>query len=322
MRNILLHIGRHKTGTTAIQHFLWDNRSALRATGWLVPEAGRVNAGHHGFSQALSPGEIAPDQDLTKIKALVQLQRELADVDEQTRVVISSEAFQNCRPKDIGHAFGAYEARVIVYLRNQLDYLPSAYAQRVHATEYQGTLEDYYHEMFRHGLDYCAFLHDWQGVFPDGFTVRRYNPASVLDDFCSHGLGVDLTQFTVREGDSNPSLNSLVTEFKRQLNALPEEQRLDPAAIYFLLPLLNQRFPAPRVQVPRLIADDIIGCCRKPEARVARRYFDDEALFEYRYSGPDEVPVLDENTYRAMEALLQELMAAYPTPASTRHATL
>ena len=324
MRNILLHIGRHKTGTTAIQHFLWYNRAALRGKGWLVPHAGRVNAGHHGFSRALAPGELKqdPTQDLTRIRALRQLRRELVDVEDQTRVVISSEAFQNCRPSDVAAAFEEYVPRVIVYLRNQLDYLPSAYAQRVHGSNYQGTLEEYYTDIFQHGLDYYAFLQDWQTVFPDAFTVRRYNPASIVEDFCAQGLGLTLQGLQKPQGDQNPSLNSLVTEFKRRQNMLPEGERPHQAAVYFLLPLLNQRFPAPRVQVPEAIADDILQRCREPESRVAKTYFGETQLFEYRTPVTQATPELDEDTYQAMNALLQQLREASPPPADTREARL
>src|SRR5690606_9489375 len=40
-RSIVLHVGAHKTGTTAIQYHFWKNDSDLARYGILYPKAGR-----------------------------------------------------------------------------------------------------------------------------------------------------------------------------------------------------------------------------------------------------------------------------------------
>ena len=39
-KKLYLHIGMGKTGTTALQHFFWDNRDILAAKGICYPKVG------------------------------------------------------------------------------------------------------------------------------------------------------------------------------------------------------------------------------------------------------------------------------------------
>ena len=320
MRKILLHIGRHKTGTTAIQHFLRDNRAALRAAGWVVPESGRVNAGHHGFSEPLSPRSHQAGSDPSELPVFGKLRRELESEEPDQKVVISSEAFQNCQPELVRRAFHGYEVTLIVYLRDQVAYLPTAYAQRVHASNLTDTLDQYYQGHFRNTLNYFAFLKQWESAFDGRIIVRVYQASDTVADFCEHGLYLNSEDFSVRSGNSNPSLNSVVTEFKRQVNCLPESARPDPASIYYLLPKLNEVFPAPKLSASDRIAEDIRKECRASNTKVAKRFFSRRKLFDGPHATGDSSPHVDGETFDKMMAALKELMVKYPTPKSARDA--
>jgi len=56
MKKLLLHIGQHKTGTTAIQHFLADRRNELDGLGILYP-----HTGCHGNQHSLFAGVFLGD---------------------------------------------------------------------------------------------------------------------------------------------------------------------------------------------------------------------------------------------------------------------
>ena len=61
-RKLLLHIGIHKTGTTAIQYLLLHNAKLLAEQGFLVPQSGRPSYepfGHHGRGLD-SQGRLSP----------------------------------------------------------------------------------------------------------------------------------------------------------------------------------------------------------------------------------------------------------------------
>ena len=61
-KRVFLHIGTHKTGTTAIQAFLMKNEQGLRQQGILFPVSGRperdasVGFGHHLLARSLTGG--------------------------------------------------------------------------------------------------------------------------------------------------------------------------------------------------------------------------------------------------------------------------
>lgn len=311
MRELILHIGRHKTGTTAIQHFLGDNRELLRDYGFLVPKSGLVNAGHHAFSRPLTPPELEKNatDDPQKLPAFRQLRREHASDDPTLTTVISSEAFQNCDPRVVRHAFRDFRTRVVVYLRNQVDYLASAYVQRVHATDYAGTIEAFYRDIYVAGSNYFSFLRNWGNQFPDDLRVRRYRSANIVADFREHALGLADAGFEVRGAASNPSLNSRVAAFKREFNSrnLPDKPSIDQ--IYYLLPQLNEYFPAEQFRVPGPIREALVEHCRSSDAAVAVAYFGDEALFDYD-SHPDGQSADSEAVdFDAMYEALKDLLA-------------
>lgn len=129
MRCLTLHIGRHKTGTTAIQNFLFRNREQLLERGFYVPMAGRDGAGHHRLSRELS---TVKKRRLKRRggagEAFLELAREVGQLEPGPQLLISSEDFQNCDPAVVSKALAAYRTRVVVYIREQVNYLASAYA--------------------------------------------------------------------------------------------------------------------------------------------------------------------------------------------------
>ena len=109
MRKLILHIGRHKTGTTAIQRFLYGNPELLRANGYCYPDHGAIGFGHHDIAGALIKknmelSEISDNEAVNKIRELIAgLVKGKKGIP-----IISSEAFQNCDPKLVRAALSAY----------------------------------------------------------------------------------------------------------------------------------------------------------------------------------------------------------------------
>lgn len=285
MRKLLLHIGRHKTGTTSIQRFLQQNRAALLAEhGYFVPQSGRIKDGHAGLAHPLQPRNADARKDIKDprlIATFVELKRELAPQSPDTTVVISSEGFQNCKPDLVRQAFSDYDVRVVVYLRNQLDYLASSYVQRVQATSYTGTLEDFYDDVYLKGSNYARFLKGWNNEFPNEFLVRRYSSNDIVNDFLEHALKLPGGALTVSAGRRNPSLNSVITQFKLALNRRQPKDAPPQLLIYPLLPRLNEQFPGSKFTLPQEIARHLAQQCRDSDNAVAATYFGDSQLFDY-----------------------------------------
>lgn len=47
-RRLVVHVGPPKTGTTSIQHALWENEKVLRELGVYLPKAGRYELAKRG----------------------------------------------------------------------------------------------------------------------------------------------------------------------------------------------------------------------------------------------------------------------------------
>jgi hypothetical protein len=130
MRKCLVHIGTHKTGTTSLQAVLSSRHDELQQHGFLYPRAGRgpMDA-HHNISMEVSGGARFRPEFGTIGDLLNEIDSTRNDI------VISSEdlcvtAFQPAF-KDLVARLRRSGLAVcfVVYLRNQIDYLRSAYFQ-------------------------------------------------------------------------------------------------------------------------------------------------------------------------------------------------
>src|SRR5262245_50995930 len=128
MRRCFLHIGTHKTGTTALQAVLDKHDADLENCGYLYPKTGRNPfAAHHNIAWELLGDERFRREQGT----LEQLINEISSTDRD--VLISSEAFYICfrqnklEPLITRIMRSGFEISVIVYFRNQIAFSLSAY---------------------------------------------------------------------------------------------------------------------------------------------------------------------------------------------------
>ena len=133
MASVVLHIGTHKTGTTALQATFAAGRAALAARGLVYPVLDGPEAGHHrlvtpwidlGHRGYDGPAGIALWQALVARHAAGP-----------GTLVLSSEGFSRARPRAVDFAGLAglvadFDRRTVVcYLRNQADYIQSIYLE-------------------------------------------------------------------------------------------------------------------------------------------------------------------------------------------------
>ncbi len=313
MHELILHIGRHKTGTTAIQTLLSGNRDALAQRGIYVPLAGLKRPGHQYLAQpmqreALGRSGVDDPNDLDVVRGF---HAEVAALAADLAVAVSAESFQNCDPAVVRQAFARYRTRIVVYIRSQLEYLASSYAQRVQATPYRGSLEAYARDIYR--PNYFRFLNTWFEQFPRQFMVRRYGAGQlyggdVVRDFMRHALRLEPAgDFPpAPENDTNPTLNARVLQFKLELNREGLVNADNAYAVYHALPALIRAFPAPRPALTAQVRDSLLEQCQGPDLATALAYFGEEQLFDYSGYEVAEPAVLEDAERRAMRELLQE----------------
>lgn len=200
MKRLLLHVGTHKTGTTAIQHVLYADRARLGAAGvHYDPARPKSQRGpkyaHHWVAHALARYDAA-DQD-----ALERYRAELLQAPQDT-ILFSSEPFyrhadlsQGDNPRSAEHYlaararyldrvatyFAPFQTEISLYFRRPDRYLESLYKENAASNNLRISFEAYRASsppcfLFR----YQDRLDDWQSRF-DKVAVHCFETACKTD---------------------------------------------------------------------------------------------------------------------------------------------
>ena len=134
MRRIFLHAGEPKTGTSAIQLLLRDNREALLDLGYLVPSAGASRSGNYeGLVSAILGVPVPP-----RFAGCLEAFRAEIDLHPATTVIVSAEcldyAFRIDEKRDRILSFFrdlGLATTIVMFIRADAEILSSAYAEQV-----------------------------------------------------------------------------------------------------------------------------------------------------------------------------------------------
>lgn len=185
---LVLHIGLRKTGTSAIQSFLAQNRAALRLFGVRYPQALLVPQGqdagpkHQHVRQAIAGGEALA----------AQMREAVAERARQSRItVLSAEELSDPDPAiaaALAPLSGEFDIRVVVYLRRQDEWALSTYRQAVMDRDpaaAAGLLPWVSRPEVLARLDYDALLQPWEAAFgQERMAVRLYpHHLPIIPDF-------------------------------------------------------------------------------------------------------------------------------------------
>ncbi|MGB0177544.1 MAG: hypothetical protein ACPF9D_10285, partial [Owenweeksia sp.] len=231
MQRILIHVGPPKTGTSVIQKFLHENRSALMDKGIYYPE-------HFVDSNGVSTGnkEAIYSENVFDPEKLKRLIAKAKGKGAHT-LLLSSEAFY----VDLEDIYDACpRARFILYLRQPLQNMESYYNQAVKRNRKT--------EKFSvQNIDYARFKRLERYIEYCGnssLLVRYYQPrcfkgGSLISDFLQN-LDIPLS------GDGfdpviNPSYSLSALEFKRRVNHVAISKYAD-----YQLDKTLQKFPGGR----------------------------------------------------------------------------
>ena len=227
MKEIIFHIGTHKTGTTSLQHTLHDAGAALSGLGVYYPQAGRIGReGHHNLVYELVSGwRFRP-----ALGGWDALEAELRDRDDPV-VLISSESLSGYRTHAgipercaaLARALGR-RPRIVACLRPQFAYLESIYAQNA-ATGYTAMRFERYllDSIARDAADYGAVLHNWQARFGscEVFAFRPGPDRPPVAQLLRDVLGIDLPA-TIPEQRANDRRGVRAVEFARKTTEIQE----------------------------------------------------------------------------------------------------
>ena len=283
MGTLYLHAGLHKTGTTALQRFLHDNRAALGKDGAVYPSAGMIpdrpaNRGQHELAWALRRGDDG--------RVWERLREEIEGA---PAAVVSSEEFS--RTPDAASYRPAIDAlrgwRLIpvIYLRRQDEFLESMYNYNVRALGETASIMEFAARVrrrldFRHPLKVLVEAFGRESV-----RVRLYGRAelkgSIFEDFLDCiGIGDIGSRYAMPRKAVNPGLTLEGLELMRAAN---ERHRDDAAALAKERGRIGRKHAASPFARHGVLTDEqreeILGRYERPNAWIARTFLEREHLF-------------------------------------------
>lgn len=252
---IILHIGTHKTGTTAIQRFLERNRRALREAGIWYPHEAELLTGGEQRPHHL---DLARSLDVTRHakryspEQIAQITRAICSGAQQHQTtIISAEAFWRIgfgHPDPDGHnrehlwsikklniqhirqLFDGADVEISACLRDHANYIQSLYSEFLISTQYRGSIRQF-ETTYQHALSYHRQLSTWAKEFP--VSVHSYEqlstdgrlPLNFLQKVCrQENLATVVEHEDLRANRSDPIACIAIKRHLNQLD-LPAERR-------------------------------------------------------------------------------------------------
>ncbi len=220
MRKVILHIGRHKSGTTALQEYMYAHKKWLNDNGFIYPQIYFRSTAHHLLSLKFRHDKL---KDLSKEDIDILLDQARSTIIKNTLkdqiIIISAEGFQNCDPGIIRRLFskGDFDVKIVCYFRDQVSYLATSYAQAIHQRLQDIDLNQYIKNA---NPNYYLFISEWKKYF-DNIVVRNFSKKTlinqdIIDDFIENVL--ELKRPDTKQFISNPSLTRRYLSFKYMYN--------------------------------------------------------------------------------------------------------
>lgn len=210
---LVIHCGLHKTGTTALQVTLDQNRESLASASIHYPRSGIHHGGHHNLAW-----ELTRDRRFKQARGtLGDLKYEIGNLD--GNVVLSSEDFESVlhrtdqlqNLKQLARECER-ELHIILFIRNQVEYFESLYLELLR----HGFGEDVLHhadEILNTGR---LSLHEWVYQFDYRQVMQALN--GVLDS----------KQISVGIYDSNARADIVSAFLQLMDSTLPGKLRIQP----------------------------------------------------------------------------------------------
>lgn len=310
---IILHIGIHKTGTSAIQQFLSTNSALLEAQGIFYPLLRKEWNNHNPLAWCLMDPKYAPPnaQYYKKYGAEEQWETLLDRISENAchTVLLSGEDFALVRdPARLTDLLNGFDPRIILYLRRQDQLLQSIYNQDVKGAAWMRT-QRFDEFLNNHRLDdlirYDRFLNRWVSVFgKKRLSVGVYEKArlrnGLIPDFVERaGIRVD-ERFVIPSVFENPSLSPFELELKRILNSAKLSASENEMLLEAMRTSRSARQTRSSSMVHHLMSPSKRAAFMKTHhegnRRVAKRFFKEDSLLfssvesdgDFRVREPDQ----------------------------------
>tara|TARA_B100001250_G_scaffold414623_1_gene454812 strand:+ start:2200 stop:3663 length:1464 start_codon:yes stop_codon:yes gene_type:complete len=249
VKEVILHIGAHKTGSTALQNFLHENGKILSKNKIYYPDFNMGMNYHHVLLRPIcKPQKNDFIWDIGHEFSL-ETKDDFSDYfstilsKDFNRLVVSTEFLFLNKPffrniiedanfvEYIREVFSDYKIRPVVYLRNPMDWVESCYVEAVKGahTCWHESFERYF-EMINDWLDYFEYLRPWHDAFGDDVQIYCYENVisshkDIIAHFCDRVLGLPLGDFNSAKKtiSNNPSPSREFIQLLLSFNRLNNE---------------------------------------------------------------------------------------------------
>lgn len=236
-KELFIHIGRPKVGSSAIQYFMAMNRNILLDKyNILYPYTGMQDMASHQLSLVFLP-KLADSiivNGISPISIYSQLNDEVKKAHAK-KTVISSENFYFIDPSNIpATLLNEYKIKIICYVRRQDDVLISSYLQEIkdNLIPFGTCFESYTSNPLRMELlDYYPILSKWANVFGrENIIVRIYEKSQMYNDIFKDIIEAIETpwdnSFMIPERRVNPSPDLDILEYISMINQFEARKKV------------------------------------------------------------------------------------------------
>ncbi len=263
--DVVFHIGAPKTGTSAIQKHLLENRQTLKTFGFYYPEhwldKNGVSGGHTSFGLSIKQG------NLPGARAALDSWMNQAKQQDLTLLISAESLFFH--PEKLKEMTPDLRLKVLVFYRSPIDNIYSNYNQSVRNRFITATFEQFCVKRLQANSDFYTgrSFKQWIELFgEDSVIAVGYNPdlfdtLPIQTQFLMM-LGVSdagtqtLTPSTVHYVNRRYSSNAL--ELKRLLNhVLAQDNSKLNQRINQFLQRLSDESPQPEVDLTSILSDAV-----------------------------------------------------------------
>ena len=236
MGRLIIHIGTHKTGSTAIQHLLENNKVKLKKCKY------QVLTGKDGdFSSDIEKMLKKDGNYIISYEGLAgDMHSSYSKVDEKLApfTVLSSH----------------YDITLIAYYREQIEFLEAIYCQYIHEGGSK-SFEEYFSDYDIEGLDYTHHINKIIKALPTAnLKASIYNSKHLLVDFIEHS-GLSILEIVDAGPRVNVSYNIKAIEFAKFLN--PNLNPAEKKALRHSLQILENKSHGPSFHMPLDLASKL-----------------------------------------------------------------
>lgn len=219
-KNVFLHVGIGKTGTTALQKNLFKTRQA-NSSKYFYPNIGIQDAGHR---QLAKENQKKIPENIRKMYQLIINNFKRVNT---PNMIISSEFLYTMKPgfiKELSEIFNKFDTKIIFSIRNQLDLIPSVFLEWVKdGLDYENTINSFY-ESHKESFDFEGKASVWIKYFGEQALIFKLYDKNLIKE----NITLDfLNSININNcsGFSNADYNpSILPEFAKFLTFLDKWQ--------------------------------------------------------------------------------------------------